>query len=64
MAFALAVEILFAEVGMAALQHHSEKTKFIFGGQTRHKVETAAARFRIKEESSALFATLFQARRA
>ena len=62
MSLALPIEILFAKIGMATLQHHSEKAQLIFGSQSGHKDETAAARFRIKEDSSASFAKVFQLR--
>jgi len=47
MAFALTIQILFAQIGMPALEHDREKAQLIFFAQFRHTMSTLQLQLRL-----------------
>ena len=46
-AFALAIQILLAQIGMPALEHDREKAQFIFFAQLRHTMSILQLQLRL-----------------
>jgi hypothetical protein len=47
MAFALAIQVLLAQIGMPALEHDLEKAQLIFFGQLRHTMSILQPQLRL-----------------